>query len=124
MDKTIDPLGDCCYGMGFGPEGDGVELFKDSDIFTIEILTNTIKHHSGADLKPAKTVGATMMWASNTSGPMTGYKFRDPGSFEGIQWPQWAFDDKPESNAKPALPALTRQAGEKYKGLGFCDGCE
>lgn len=43
------------------------------------------------------------------------------GSFENIQWPQWAFDDKPESNAKPSLPALTRQAGEKYKGpLAFC----
>lgn len=86
----MSDLSECCYGMGFGPEGDGVELMPRIErIWCNHVLVYTA---------PPKS-----------------------GSFEGVQWPQWLFDDKPESNAKPSLPALTRQAGEKYKGpLAFC----
>ncbi len=87
----MSDLGECCYGMGFGPEGDGVELAA------------------------RDAMGLDKLFAAYAR------MNRRKGSFENIQWPQWAFEDKPESTAKPSLPALTRQAGEKYKGpLAFC----
>jgi len=101
----MSDLSECCYGMGFGPEGDGVELMK-------WVAAQASMHMSEAVGRPPVLVHGVRC------------ENAEPGSFENIQWPQWLFDDKPESNAKPSLPALTRQAGEKYKGLGFCDGLE
>lgn len=96
----MSDLSDCCYGMGFGPEGDGLELSK-------WVAAQASMHMSEAlGRSPVLVLG---MRCETT----------EPGSFENIQWPQFTFETK-ESTAKPSLPALTRQAGEKYKGLGFC----
>lgn len=92
------------YGQSFGLEGDGVEL----------------RYRA----RQAEARDRYDLWQFAVDFLDRAQGIPLPGSFEGIQWPQWAFDDKPESNAKPALPALTRQAGEKYKGLGFCDGMD
>lgn len=116
MDKTIDPLGDCCYGMGFGPEGDGVELIFRA---AAKRLVDEVMGDMPLQVTSLESMGFGPILRAARA------QVEQPlGSFENIQWPQWAFDDKPESNAKPALPALTRQAGEKYKGLGFNDGMD
>jgi len=86
----MSDLSDCCYGMGFGPEGDGVELRYRA---------------RQAEVRDRWDAWQTAIDAA--------------GGFQNIQWPQFTFETK-ESTAKPSLPALTRQAGEKYKGLGFC----
>lgn len=97
----MSDLSECCYGMGFGPEGDGVELMS----------------HAAA-MQIAQS--AAMALHRNRQG-MQATRDPRPDSFANIQWPKWLLEDKPEINAKPALPALTRQAGEKYKGpLAFC----
>lgn len=96
----MSDLSDCCYGMGFGPEGDGVELVR-------RIVPLRAPYASFGIAEVCKAFGLQQP--------------KKPGSFENIQWPQFTFETK-ESTAKPSLPALTRQAVEKYKGLGFCDG--
>ena len=130
----MSDLSDCCYGMGFGPEGDGVEL----------------RHRA----RQAAMRDRADYWSKVMDACLP----NQPGSFENIQWPQFTFETKepdplqaardrvakaggpsldelrerlggwgvPEVSGtlKPSLPALTRQAGEKYKGLGFNDGMD
>jgi len=108
----------CYYGMGFGSEGDGVELMDRAAV------ARTIRDEYAAQARgwltvenlPHKGVRIERVW---WNGQLM-YSAPQAGSFENIQWPQFTFETK-ESTAKPSLPALTRQAGEKYKGLGFCD---
>lgn len=111
----MSDLSECCYGKGFGPEGDGVELPYDRT--SVEFARAALRAGVAPEVVQEAHERRVRRLMSERAKVMA-------GSFEGIQWPQWAFDDKPESNAKPTLPALTRQAGEKYKGLGFCDGLE
>ncbi len=123
----MSDLSDCCYGMGFGPEGDGVELKAAPPGFNDDLgdywskpgktdLFATVGGSGGGG--PAWTIW-TVRLADDL--PVSADLLEDTkaGSFENIQWPQFTFETK-ESTAKPSLPALTRQAGEKYKGLGFC----
>ena len=117
----MSDLGECCYGMGFGPEGDGVALveappmYERGDVVGVDYANGIVTYRGRPSVRTVELWNAAM----NSVTPK-----RQLGSFENIKWPQWLFDDKPESNAKPSLPALTRQAGEKYKGLGFCDGMD
>lgn len=125
----MSDLSDCCYGMGFGPEGDGVELIDRAA--AAQIVRDACVVQTTAYLKgnPCKWgfVAADDEMNAHPDDMGFGKLFAAyarmhcrPGSFENIQWPQFTFETK-ESTAKPSLPALTRQAGEKYKGLGFCD---
>lgn len=111
------------------PEGDGVELMdraaaaqivRDAHVVqtTAYLAANPCKWDLGAADDPAKAYPDDMGFANLFAAYAR--MNRRPGSFENIQWPQFTFETK-ESTAKPSLPALTRQAGEKYKGLGFCD---
>jgi hypothetical protein len=114
------------YGMGFGPEGDGVELKAASAGFK-EVLGG----YWASPLKSELLGGAgdsggspawiyTVILTDDAPTEPVHSAAAETVSFANIQWPQFTLETK-ESTAKPSLPALTRQAGEKYKGLGFCD---
>jgi hypothetical protein len=79
-----------------------------SDSGAVPVGEVTYTTHTGTTWTPVEEVSTTIQWTDAWTVlhcPEVTVKFAKPS----------------DPNAKPSMPALSRIAGEAYRGLGWCD---